>query len=457
MSSLAGRHRRYPVAAAATAADHDGEEDEARKQKQQEEQERACYRSRRSSRSSIAAAAIAAGLATARTALRLLEIESYRRGLATAAGLFAAHAVYAFLSPSAPALSSFWSTAEEQQAKQLQQDSCGEDGTAVEIIAVEGEDKPRSSIPSSAGKPFDGGASGTETISWDVKEEKKDDDGDDDVATVVRRPAAIVPPRISVPEVGATESAATSVTFADRKGAEAAAIACASFDDGNGDEQEKENATATATAGLDDILLSAAVDDTVGSGGSARTELALTKPNPSLLSSSGDVANIKDCSCNEEADDADDISSVAKVEYLRRKIAALITQNGRLRADFKCLKQSNQRLKAASATAGHNFEELNRHIQQLSRANLQMESELAHYKVRAQQSSVTQSELKEEIHVKRETYAIEVQSRLRYQKLLADVMDKVQDRCRDARLVEELLSMADSCDADDPRHREMLG
>ena len=50
--------------------------------------------------------------------------------------------------------------------------------------------------------------------------------------------------------------------------------------------------------------------------------------------------------------------------------------------------------------------------------------------------------------MKQATYAAEVQSRLQYQKALTAVVDIVQERCRDTRLVEDILGIADSCEGD---------
>jgi len=57
-----------------------------------------------------------------------------------------------------------------------------------------------------------------------------------------------------------------------------------------------------------------------------------------------------------------------------------------------------------------------------------------------------QVELKDELTMKQETYIPEVQSRLHYQKVMMEIVDLVQERCRDHRLVEDVLSMNDECE-----------
>ena len=57
-----------------------------------------------------------------------------------------------------------------------------------------------------------------------------------------------------------------------------------------------------------------------------------------------------------------------------------------------------------------------------------------------------QVELKEELRLKQATYVGEVQSRLQYQKALQKITDMIQDQCRDHRLVERVLEVADECE-----------
>ena len=60
---------------------------------------------------------------------------------------------------------------------------------------------------------------------------------------------------------------------------------------------------------------------------------------------------------------------------------------------------------------------------------------------------MTQVELREELKMKRSTYAAEVQSRLQYKNGMERIVDLTQEKCRDSRLVEEILKVADECEA----------
>lgn len=136
------------------------------------------------------------------------------------------------------------------------------------------------------------------------------------------------------------------------------------------------------------------------------------------------------------------------LEYLRKEVFRYRTQNAQMRTDFDILKENNQRLMDANASAGASFSALNQHTKQLAKANEKLTTELAAYKKQAQKLGVLQVELKEELKMKQATYVAEVHSRLQYQKALQRIVDLVESRCRDTRLAEDILKVADSCDSE---------
>ena len=100
----------------------------------------------------------------------------------------------------------------------------------------------------------------------------------------------------------------------------------------------------------------------------------------------------------------------------------------------------------ANASAGASFAALNQHAKQLNKQNGKLSSELTHCKQLLHKASLTQVEVKEELKMKQATYVAEVHSRLQYQKTMAKIVDTIQARCKDTRLVEEVLQMADDCE-----------
>lgn len=136
------------------------------------------------------------------------------------------------------------------------------------------------------------------------------------------------------------------------------------------------------------------------------------------------------------------------LEYLRKEVFKLRSQNSQLRADFDLLKENNQRLMDANASAGASFAALNQHAKQLSKTNSKLMADLAKFKQQVTKLNLAQVELKEELKMKQATYIAEVHSRLQYQRTMARIVDTIQERCRDSRLVEDVLQMSDDCESD---------
>lgn len=136
------------------------------------------------------------------------------------------------------------------------------------------------------------------------------------------------------------------------------------------------------------------------------------------------------------------------LEYLRKEVFKLRSQNAQMRTDFDLLKDNNQRLMDANASAGASFAALNQHAKNLSKTNVKLTADIQQYKQHIQKLNVTQVELKEELKMKQATYIAEVHSRLQYQKTLSKIVEMASERCRDTRLVEDILSVADECEAE---------
>jgi len=136
------------------------------------------------------------------------------------------------------------------------------------------------------------------------------------------------------------------------------------------------------------------------------------------------------------------------LEHLRKEVFRLRGQNQQLKTDFDLLKDNNQRLMDANASAGASFAALNQHAKQLSKQNAILMTDVQNYKGHVHRLNILQVEAKEELKLKSATYVAEVQSRLQYQKALQKITDIIQENCRDHRLVEDVLEVADKVDMD---------
>lgn len=120
----------------------------------------------------------------------------------------------------------------------------------------------------------------------------------------------------------------------------------------------------------------------------------------------------------------------------------------RKKKEFETLKENNQRLMDANASAGASFQALNQHSKYLARQNDKLKNEVQNAKSGVSKMNVMQAELKEELKMKQATYIAEVHSRLQYQKTMQKIVEAIQDRCTDDQLVDDILAMNDDCESD---------
>lgn len=135
------------------------------------------------------------------------------------------------------------------------------------------------------------------------------------------------------------------------------------------------------------------------------------------------------------------------LEYMRKEVFKLRGQNAQLRRDFDLLKDNNQRLMDANASAGASFAALNQHAKHLTKVNENLTGEIVQIRQGSQKTALAQTELKEELKMKHATYVAEIHSRIQYQKAMNKVVEMVEQRCRDTRLVEDVLMVADECES----------
>jgi myosin-5 len=194
-------------------------------------------------------------------------------------------------------------------------------------------------------------------------------------------------------------------------------------DEGEGaNEKEEKEAPAGAS---DDEGQSVEASSQVATSSFAAAPIGLTAQQQTLMDESGKM-----------------------LEYLRKEVFKLRSHNAHLRNDFDLLKENNQRLMDANASAGASFAALNQHAKQLNKTNAKLLAEVANCKQLIQKMNVAHVEAREELKMKQATYVAEVHSRLQYQKSLAQIVDMVHERCRDSRLVEDVLAVSDECEDD---------
>lgn len=134
------------------------------------------------------------------------------------------------------------------------------------------------------------------------------------------------------------------------------------------------------------------------------------------------------------------------IEYLRKELAKLKGQNESMRKDFKGLKENNQKLMGANASASASFTALNDHAKQLNVTNADLIRNVEEYKQQLEK-------LKEDLKTRQSYYLSEAEARLAYQKTLAQIVGTIQEKCKDAKLVEDVVLMALECESESKEER----
>lgn len=125
---------------------------------------------------------------------------------------------------------------------------------------------------------------------------------------------------------------------------------------------------------------------------------------------------------------------------LRKEVVRLRKENKELKGEVENLQDNAQRLQDANAQAENNFGTLTTHAKsELKKAEFAAEE----FKLQIKELKMAQAEQKDEIRMKQAAYVSEVQSRLQYQDAMTRIVELLQEKCRNSRLVEEVLQITD--------------
>jgi len=137
------------------------------------------------------------------------------------------------------------------------------------------------------------------------------------------------------------------------------------------------------------------------------------------------------------------------IEYLRKENMKLRKQSESMKRDYKSLKENNSRLTEANASASNSFNQLNEHAKGLNGTNAHLIRNVDAYKKQL-------VKMKEDLKNRQAFYVAEAHARVAYQKTLARIVAQVQDRSRDAQLVEDVVIGALECEAEAKAERAAL-
>lgn len=137
------------------------------------------------------------------------------------------------------------------------------------------------------------------------------------------------------------------------------------------------------------------------------------------------------------------------IEYLRKENMKLRQQCDSMKRDYKSLKENNARLMEANASASSSFNQLNDHAKGLNATNARLIKNVDTYKKQL-------LKMKEDLKNRQAFYLAEAHARVAYQKTLARIVAQVQDKSRDAQLVEDVVIWALECEAEAKAERAAL-
>jgi len=129
------------------------------------------------------------------------------------------------------------------------------------------------------------------------------------------------------------------------------------------------------------------------------------------------------------------------IGYLQNQNKKLKSANDKAKKEFKNVKKTNERLVSASESAGQSFEKLQNQSKKLNNSTDNVSQDIE--KMRA-----ANKKLNEDLKARQAIYSAEAQIRVKYQKTLAQILDVLQDNCKNADLVEDVVCVALECESE---------
>jgi myosin heavy subunit len=137
------------------------------------------------------------------------------------------------------------------------------------------------------------------------------------------------------------------------------------------------------------------------------------------------------------------------IEYLRKENMKLRQQCESMKRDYRSLKENNARLMEANASASGSFAQLNEHAKGLNNTNARLIKNVDTFKKQL-------VKMKNDLKNRQAFYLAEAHARVAYQRTLARIVAQVQDKSKDAQLVEDVVIWALECEAESKSERSAL-
>jgi len=128
------------------------------------------------------------------------------------------------------------------------------------------------------------------------------------------------------------------------------------------------------------------------------------------------------------------------VNYLRKENKKIRDQTDKMKEDLEEMKEQNSRLIEANASAGASLDSLEKQKKNLASHNVKLEENLKKYKGQNNQ-------LKADLENRNAYFAAETKIRAEYEKAMEEIVELLEQRCSDGKLIEDVTAAQLQCEA----------
>jgi myosin heavy subunit len=129
------------------------------------------------------------------------------------------------------------------------------------------------------------------------------------------------------------------------------------------------------------------------------------------------------------------------IEFLKKENSKVRKEHAKIKEKWDTVKANNEKLLAMNEQSGNNFETKEDGMRKVDTKNMTLMDEL-------EDAKANNKKLKDECMKKQDDYMTQAETRLEYQKTMARILTMIQDRSKDAQLVEDTVVFALGCESE---------
>lgn len=129
------------------------------------------------------------------------------------------------------------------------------------------------------------------------------------------------------------------------------------------------------------------------------------------------------------------------IDFLKKENSKVRKENAKIKEKWDVVKGNNKKLLDMNETSGNNFESKEDGMRKVDTKNMTLMDDL-------DDAKSSNKKLKEECMKKQDDYMTQAETRLEYQKTMARILTMIQDRSKEAQLVEDTVVLALGCESE---------